>query len=152
MDIKDKISKWIRSSRKSAGLSGEDLGARLAFELGAEKGHSKANISHWELGRHEPSFSQILAISKITKCPLPIDIGQLTYDSKKQSVHPDIQAVIEIMDGIDDDGKTMIRIKAQELAIDRKAFLSRMLSNAPAIPTESAMFHPPVPSHKKEKA
>lgn len=64
--------------------------------------------------------------------------------------HPDIQAVIAIMEGTDDDGKTLIRIKAQEIASERKSFLSRIFST-PSIPTESAHFQPPVPSRKKEK-
>lgn len=70
-DIKEEIRAWVRSARKSAGLSGADLGAKLALELGTERGHSKGNISHWELGKHQPNLQQLIAIAHITGVPLP---------------------------------------------------------------------------------
>lgn len=76
MEIKEEIAAWVRAARKSAGLSGEALGGKLALELRTTRGNTKGNISHWELGKHEPSLAQLLAISKITGHPLPASIEQ----------------------------------------------------------------------------
>jgi phage repressor protein C with HTH and peptisase S24 domain len=80
MDIQDTIATWIRDARKRAGLSGADLGAKLSLELGTERGHTKGNISHWELGKHQPSIEQLRAISKITGVALPADVFTTSYD------------------------------------------------------------------------
>jgi transcriptional regulator with XRE-family HTH domain len=72
MDLKDMIAEWVKAARTSAGLSGAALGAKLELELGSSsRGHTRANISHWETGKHEPSIQQILAIVKITGMGLP---------------------------------------------------------------------------------
>lgn len=76
MEIKDVIAKWVRSARGAVGMSGADLGAKMALVLGGERGHSKANISHWETGKHSPNLRQLLAIAKITGQPLPDEIRQ----------------------------------------------------------------------------
>ena len=68
------IANWVKEARTSAGLSGTALGARLALELGTERGHTKANISHWENEKHSPNLKQLLAISRVTGCRLPPDI------------------------------------------------------------------------------
>ena len=86
MEIKDEIATWVRNARKSAGLSGEALGAKLALELRTTRGNSKGNISHWELGKHQPSLSQLLAISKITGHPLPQSIAQNVEAGQTESV------------------------------------------------------------------
>lgn len=65
------IANWVREARVVAGLSGAALGAKLALELGTERGHTKANISHWETGKHSPSLRQLIAIAKITGRQLP---------------------------------------------------------------------------------
>ncbi|UGA38209.1 helix-turn-helix domain-containing protein [Chromobacterium haemolyticum] len=39
--------------------------------LGEAVNKTKGNISAWEKGRHEPSFDQIEAISRITGYPMP---------------------------------------------------------------------------------
>lgn len=80
MDIKTIVATWIRTARESAELSGEQLGMRLEHELGTKRGHSKANISHWELGKHQPSLQQLLAISKITGSPLPPEIAASIHE------------------------------------------------------------------------
>jgi transcriptional regulator with XRE-family HTH domain len=54
---------WIRSARKKADLTQEQLGEKL--------GVTKGNVSAWENGRHEPSYAQIQEISVVTKCPMP---------------------------------------------------------------------------------
>ena len=71
MNINTVIANWVRSAREHAKLSGDQLGAKLALELGTERGNTKANISHWEKERHQPSMLQMLAISKITGLNLP---------------------------------------------------------------------------------
>lgn len=68
------IAEWIKAARTDAGLSGAELGAKLELELGVSRGHTRANISHWETGKHEPSIQQILAIVKITGQGLPREI------------------------------------------------------------------------------
>lgn len=68
------IAEWVRTARVDAGLSGADLGVRLALELGSDRGHTKANISHWENGKHSPSLEQLIAIVHITGRALPPQI------------------------------------------------------------------------------
>lgn len=74
MDINETVSRWVRAARTHAKLSGEQLGARLAIELGTPRGHSKGNISHWELAKHRPNLQQLIAISRITGFSLPNEI------------------------------------------------------------------------------
>lgn len=57
------LTLWIRSARKKADLTQEQLGERL--------GVTKGNVSAWENGRHEPSYAQLQEISVITKYPMP---------------------------------------------------------------------------------
>jgi phage repressor protein C with HTH and peptisase S24 domain len=71
MELKAMIAEWVKEARKTAGLSGESLGAKLALELGVLRGHTKANISHWETQKHSPSLQQLMAIAKITGKALP---------------------------------------------------------------------------------
>lgn len=74
MDIEAKIASWIKSARNGAGLSGDALATKLSFELGTTRGNTKANISHWETGKHSPSLEQLLAIVKVTQKGLPEDV------------------------------------------------------------------------------
>ncbi len=74
MDMKNVVAQWVRSARKDAGLSQDELGAKLALELRVDRGFTKANISHWETQKHGPSLEQLLGISKITGAPLPDSI------------------------------------------------------------------------------
>lgn len=57
------LKEWVRVARKSAGLTQEQLGEKL--------GRTKANIGHWETGKHDPSYDQIRRISEITGHPMP---------------------------------------------------------------------------------
>ncbi|WP_229414794.1 S24 family peptidase [Massilia aurea] len=74
MELNTTIAGWVREARTGAGLSGTALGARLALELGTERGNTKANISHWENEKHSPNLKQLLAISRVTGRSLPPDI------------------------------------------------------------------------------
>lgn len=58
------ISAWIKASRQVANLTQTGLGDAL--------GVTKGNISAWENGRHEPSYSQMLKIAELTKTQLPM--------------------------------------------------------------------------------
>lgn len=55
---RDDVAKWIRSARKSKGWTQQ--------RLGDEVGVTKANVSHWETGKHDPSFLQLLRIRDLT--------------------------------------------------------------------------------------
>jgi transcriptional regulator with XRE-family HTH domain len=83
MDTNKLLAKWVRAARDHAELSGEQLGARLALELGTERGNSKANISHWEKERHQPNLAQIMAIAKITGFKLPAEILEYIAEPNK---------------------------------------------------------------------
>lgn len=56
------LDKWVKAARMHAKLSQEALGDRL--------GVGKANVSHWETGKHEPSFRQLLKIAELSRFPL----------------------------------------------------------------------------------
>lgn len=53
-----KIAEWVRLARKHIGWTQEQLGAALNL--------TKGNISAWENDRHDPSFDQIMQISRLT--------------------------------------------------------------------------------------
>lgn len=57
------IAKWVKEARAHGGLT--------MAKLGEAVGRTKANVSGWENGRHEPSISQIDMISKLTGYPPP---------------------------------------------------------------------------------
>lgn len=57
------IGLWVKAARKSAGWTQTKLGDAV--------GRTKANVGHWETGKHEPSFDQMVAISVATKYPMP---------------------------------------------------------------------------------
>lgn len=58
MDLGD----WVKAARASKGWTLEQLGEKL--------GTTKANVSHWERKRHEPSFAQVQRIAEMTGYPL----------------------------------------------------------------------------------
>lgn len=57
------VAEWIRKARRAKEWTQQKLGDEL--------GVSKANISHWETSKHEPSFLQLLKISQKTGLALP---------------------------------------------------------------------------------
>ena len=60
-----KINEWIKHARNAAKMTQEQFGDAL--------GRTKGNVSSWEKGAHEPSWSLMLQISDLTNQPLPID-------------------------------------------------------------------------------
>lgn len=55
---REDVCQWIRRARESRGWTQTDLGDKI--------GVTKANVSHWETGKHEPSFLQLLRIRDVT--------------------------------------------------------------------------------------
>lgn len=62
----ESIGSWVAAARKHKGWVQEQLGDAM--------GLTKANISHWETGKHEPSFGQMLKIRDLTGYPMR-DVG-----------------------------------------------------------------------------
>lgn len=56
------LGAWLRAARESRGWTQDRLGDAL--------GVTKQNVYHWETGKHEPSFEQILRIRDLTGHPL----------------------------------------------------------------------------------
>jgi transcriptional regulator with XRE-family HTH domain len=110
MEIKPMIAAWVKEARTEAGLSGEALGAKLALELGTARGHSKANISHWETQKHSPNLQQLLAIAKVTGKALPptilAGVGGGTAGPDVTALFPGSMRVVPIDQ--DDDGLIQI--------------------------------------------
>lgn len=57
------LSDWVKSARAHAQLTQSELAAQL--------GRTKANISHWELGKVSPPYLMMIKISEFTGYPLP---------------------------------------------------------------------------------
>lgn len=76
MELKD----WIKAARTHKGWTQQQLGDAV--------GRTKANVGHWETGKHEPKFDLIEAISSATGYPPPI-IGQAPSQSNIIALHPD---------------------------------------------------------------
>lgn len=74
-DLKRLVADWIRTARKDAGLSQDELGARLSLELGEERGFTKQNISNWENQRHNPSLKHLMGVAKVTGSALPQELS-----------------------------------------------------------------------------
>jgi transcriptional regulator with XRE-family HTH domain len=62
MDLKD----WVKAARKHKGWT--------QLELGEAIGRGKANVGHWENGKHLPPIKMLARISEETGYPLP-DLG-----------------------------------------------------------------------------
>lgn len=102
MELKQTISIWVRQARKEAGLSGEMLGAKLSLEPGAPtRGFTRANISHWETGKHSPNLQQLIAIAKITGKGLPSTIVSAMQSGKDEQSNveagPDIRGQVPLI-------------------------------------------------------
>lgn len=86
MEIKD----WVYAARKFKGLN--------QTELGSAVGRTKANIGHWEAGKHAPSYTQIKQISNFTGFPMPEDVARGAFDLRdlplEIRVLPSVSALI----------------------------------------------------------
>lgn len=61
------LKKWVRAARKAKGWTQTQLGDAISL--------TKQNISGWENGRHEPSFSQMVKIVEVTGFAMPGDVS-----------------------------------------------------------------------------
>jgi phage repressor protein C with HTH and peptisase S24 domain len=117
--VQQLIAQWVRSARKDAGLSQADLGTKLALELGEERGHTKANISHWETQKHSPNLRQLMAIAKITGQSLPQqllpgDAGKTpdtSVEHGEDEKHPFIESAVRVRMGDEPDTIPIRRVK-----------------------------------------
>jgi len=112
------IAGWVRQARLEAGLSGAALGARLALVLGTERGHTKANISHWENEKHSPNLKQLLAIAAVTGKSLPPEIvGPLAGRPADDAALPGVPDALRVVAAdADDDGFVQIPMVKLRLA------------------------------------
>ena len=56
------LKHWVKQARLHAGMTGGRLGEAV--------GRTKANVSGWEKGDHEPSWTTIRKISEVTGYPV----------------------------------------------------------------------------------
>lgn len=61
--MQDPIGNWVRNAREHRRWT--------QTQLADEMGVTKANVSHWERGAHEPSYRQLIRIKHLTGYPLP---------------------------------------------------------------------------------
>lgn len=66
-DLPMEIKEWILTARSTKKMTQTQLGEAM--------GVTKGNVSAWENGRHEPSWSQMLRISELTGVALPLPTG-----------------------------------------------------------------------------
>lgn len=74
MELKTQIANWIKRAREDANMSGTDLALKLTMEMRTDRGYSKATISHWEHGRHSPTFVELLALVRVMGKSLPDEV------------------------------------------------------------------------------
>lgn len=58
------IGQWVKQCRLAAKITQTELGERLHV--------SKANVSAWETGKHEPSYAQMVEIARAAKFTVPL--------------------------------------------------------------------------------
>lgn len=76
MELKD----WIRAARLHKGWTQQQLGDAV--------GRTKANIGHWETGKHSPSVEQVVQISDTTGFPVP-PMGAPVTTGNVIALHPE---------------------------------------------------------------
>lgn len=67
------INKWVRAAREHKGLTQDQLGEAL--------GRTKSNVSSWEKGLHEPSYTQLRTMARLTGYPMPDGARDLFSDA-----------------------------------------------------------------------
>lgn len=95
------LKEWVRAARRHAGWTQQ--------RLGDEVGRTKANVAHWESGKHPPSYAQVTQISALTGYPMPDllanpevtrraqeNITRLTMDSPAQVVEMTRAATVNL--------------------------------------------------------
>lgn len=120
MELKKMIASWVRQVRTESGLSGDDLAAKLIFELKVTKGNSKANISHWETGKHSPDLEQLLAIVRITGKSLPVEMTDAMMGIRVANDTPPIP--VNYIERIDQDEMELLSDYRAMTETTRKSF------------------------------
>lgn len=69
---KSDIARFIKAARTALNMKGLEFGDRF--------GTTKANVSAWEVGAHEPSYEKLLAMSQASGIPLPGTLSLATVD------------------------------------------------------------------------
>ncbi|EPD38254.1 hypothetical protein HMPREF9701_03738 [Delftia acidovorans CCUG 274B] len=59
-----KLKDWIKAARLHQKWTQEELGEAI--------GRTKANVGHWENGKHEPKFDLLVSIARATGFPPPV--------------------------------------------------------------------------------
>jgi transcriptional regulator with XRE-family HTH domain len=126
------IKEWLINARKHGELTQEDVGALVH--------RTKSNISGWEKGLHEPSFSQMVTISVATKYPLPV----AGYRPKK-AFSPYATAVAELIDKQPEDDRKACATVART-AIDQHLKEQRQARKTASPPQRTK----PIPSPQKK--
>jgi DNA-binding XRE family transcriptional regulator len=73
-DTEMEIKKWVLKARTD--------GQMTQTQLGEAMGVTKGNVSAWENGRHEPSWTQMLKICELTNSVLPLPETLVTQKPK----------------------------------------------------------------------
>lgn len=88
------ISRFVKEAREAMGITQLQLSEKMSC--------TKGNVSAWENGRHQPSYSQMLWLSSNSGVPLPHENteGKMykTNDPKKQAM---IEMILALHDGKD---------------------------------------------------
>lgn len=77
--LRMELKSWLQEAKLRSGMTLEQLGEVV--------GRSKANVGHWMKGLHEPSFQQVVAISKATGHPLPQELVSAGLDGLPDVAH-----------------------------------------------------------------
>lgn len=126
------IKEWVLAARKHGRLTQEALGTILNV--------SKANVSAWENGHHEPSFGQMVRISLATNCPMPT----AGYKPRK-AFSPYATALAEYIDRQAEEDRKTCAIVARE-AIDQHVKDAKKGRTAK---TANPQRQKPTPKHQK---
>ncbi|SAL25965.1 LexA repressor [Caballeronia sordidicola] len=97
------IKNWIRTARKKAGLTQEQLAEKL--------GLTKGNVSAWETGRHHASYAQLQQISAMASLPMP--------DAESGATGP--------LNATGRDGQARVQEMLAELGLDAAAVAERAM-------------------------
>jgi transcriptional regulator with XRE-family HTH domain len=149
MEIKD----WVRAARAHKGWTLQQLGEAV--------GRTKANVGHWESGKHSPSFAQLVQISDATGFPMPqagtmaqqqlaerpdgATLQWITHEHRR--LIDDLEALIpeeaeQICEDIHDKAERMRKYRAYFQARD----LAKADPNSPPVPRPSLdELYPPRP-------
>lgn len=116
------LKEWIKAARARKGWTQTQLGEVVSV--------TKGNVSSWEKGRHEPSYSQLLKIAEATGFPL----GTETLESRMPSVWVakglgKTSAALPIMNAAMGSGRSILIVtdRLKELTLTRREIVGNLL-------------------------